>query len=453
MRTLRMIILATAALLFSAQTSCGLQLRNSRDLKDLYWNFVNSRTLILPGEFETTDRFTVTLFDGARRMNVSNKIVGVTPTNATIRIYPPWRAAEATNRVYVLNARQRGRLSALAEYRVNRDTEPPSIGFVETSPSIQRGGSALVIFGVNDTSMGTAWVVDNRGQRFMAQPFIRRGFYATLIGWYVKEETYKAWIVAKDEAGNTVSNALQIKTLPYTIQTVNLRFQPSYVTEKTEELGITNDLSGMSTSNQIAAVNQAMRATVEVSVWDITSQAPAGLLTNINFRNFNPAPNAYRTSSFALLRRYLFDGQVMRQSYHMGLDLAKTPVSNFNIFASNPARIAFAGYHGGYGNLLILNHGMGLYSEYGHCSRLLFQTGATVSGTNVVAISGKTGVATGDHLHFGMLVQGLYVNPTQWMSLAWVKENINNVAERARVYILLLPDETKETNDEMLAHQ
>lgn len=445
MKILRVFLTICGVLLLLTQVTCGRSLRNP-DLVPLHWNFTSQLEFSMSGEFRTNDRFKLWLFDGLRTIPLSNRVVSLTPTNAVLKAIVPRRAPALNRDVYVMTAKVAGHLAACADFRVERDTTPPVLEVIGVSPSIQRGGSALVVFSAkDDAAMGKAWVADDQGMRFYAEPFVRPGYYAVLFGWYVENPSFEAWIVARDEAGNTVSNKLEITKKPYAIQRVRLNFQPGYVAEKVTELGITNDLSGASTSNQIAAINRAMARTVTVSIWDVTSRPPEGLLTNIGFRNFNPAPNAVYTSTYALLRQYYFNGQLMKQSYHLGLDLAKARM-NFDIHDSVPATVAYAGYHGGYGNMMILNHGLGLYTLYGHCSNMIVRTGDRVTNNQIIGLSGKTGVATGVHLHFSVLLQGEYVNPTEWMSLAWIKENVNKVAERAASYILLQPDDVTDTN-------
>jgi murein DD-endopeptidase MepM/ murein hydrolase activator NlpD len=75
---------------------------------------------------------------------------------------------------------------------------------------------------------------------------------------------------------------------------------------------------------------------------------------------------------------------------------------------------------------------MGLYSMYGHCTELLVKVGETVHAGGKIALTGKTGVASGDHLHFGMLIHGVYVNSEEWMNPYWIKTNVTMVLDKAK---------------------
>jgi murein DD-endopeptidase MepM/ murein hydrolase activator NlpD len=113
----------------------------------------------------------------------------------------------------------------------------------------------------------------------------------------------------------------------------------------------------------------------------------------------------------------------------MGYDLAS--VRHAPIVSSNPATVIYAGYNGIYGNMPLLDHGFGLYTLYGHCSRVLVGEGEHVAAGETIARTGKTGLALGDHLHFGMLVQGVEVLPMDWMKQNWIESHIHRVMKRA----------------------
>jgi len=79
----------------------------------------------------------------------------------------------------------------------------------------------------------------------------------------------------------------------------------------------------------------------------------------------------------------------------------------------------------------MIDHGLGLYTLYGHCSQLLVKEGDEVSAGQTIAKTGTSGLALGDHLHFGMLVQGIEVRPVEWFDGKWIKTNIDDVFKSA----------------------
>ena len=94
---------------------------------------------------------------------------------------------------------------------------------------------------------------------------------------------------------------------------------------------------------------------------------------------------------------------------HTGVDIRCS--SGTPVHAAAGGEVAFAGRLGGYGNCVILNHGGGLATVYGHCSSLIVSEGQTIRQGQVIAYSGSTGFSTGPHLHFEVRRNGTPVSP------------------------------------------
>ncbi|MFQ6848150.1 MAG: M23 family metallopeptidase, partial [Clostridium perfringens] len=103
-----------------------------------------------------------------------------------------------------------------------------------------------------------------------------------------------------------------------------------------------------------------------------------------------------------------------KRSVHTGADLGAsygTP-----ILASKSGTVVEAGWNTAYGNMVIIDHGDGTSTLYGHSSRLAVQAGQHVSQGQVIAYVGSTGYSTGPHLHFGIMINGEWVNPMNYIS-------------------------------------
>ena len=103
----------------------------------------------------------------------------------------------------------------------------------------------------------------------------------------------------------------------------------------------------------------------------------------------------------------------IRSSAHTGLDIATsrgTPIS-----AAASGTVAFAGYKGSYGYLVVISHGNGVQTYYGHCSQLYVKAGDTVAQGSKIAAVGSTGNSTGPHLHFEVRVNGMAYNPQNYV--------------------------------------
>lgn len=101
-------------------------------------------------------------------------------------------------------------------------------------------------------------------------------------------------------------------------------------------------------------------------------------------------------------------------TYHRGVDIA-VPSGSY-ILAAKKGKVTTATYQSAAGNYVGISHGKGLYTYYMHCSRLLVTEGEKVKQGQVIAYSGSTGISTGPHLHFGVFVNGAYVNPLDYVS-------------------------------------
>lgn len=101
-------------------------------------------------------------------------------------------------------------------------------------------------------------------------------------------------------------------------------------------------------------------------------------------------------------------------SMHSGVDLACA--SGKPILATRPGTVTSAGWNGGYGNLVVLDHGDGISSKYAHCSVIKTTSGASVSAGDQIALVGSTGDSTGPHLHFEILENGTAKNPLNYVS-------------------------------------
>lgn len=106
-----------------------------------------------------------------------------------------------------------------------------------------------------------------------------------------------------------------------------------------------------------------------------------------------------------------------RSSGHQGIDIgATTPgVSGDAIYAAASGTVTLATYSSSAGNWIWIYHGNGLYTVYMHCSALLVSVGDTVSQGQTIARMGSTGNSTGAHLHFGVRLNGSYVNPWNYL--------------------------------------
>lgn len=101
-------------------------------------------------------------------------------------------------------------------------------------------------------------------------------------------------------------------------------------------------------------------------------------------------------------------------TYHKGIDWA-TPIGTA-VMASSGGTVAKAGWGSGYGYVVYINHADGRQTRYGHLSKVLVSAGQTVSQGQKIALSGNTGISSGPHVHFEILINGSQVNPLKYLN-------------------------------------
>jgi murein DD-endopeptidase MepM/ murein hydrolase activator NlpD len=312
---------------------------------------------------------------------------------------------------------------------INVDTKRPNVYVVNNSYKITRGGSALVVFKADDENLKDVYVQTNFGKQFRAQPFVKDGYYIALLAWPVAQKSFAADIIAHDHAGNTVRNHIKffLQDKNYRTSKINLtdNFLNNSVAAFAEEIA-PDATAELGPIEKFVYINEKIRAkSVEV----VTNRTAA--LSNIDMfkrlRPFVPLRNGAVVAGFGDYRVYEYKGAKVSQSYHLGLDMAST--AEAEIALSNSGRVAYADYNGIYGNMLLIDHGLGLYSLYGHCSSLMVNDGSELLAGQLLGHTGKTGFVFGDHLHFGIVLQGIEVRPEEWLDEKWMKDNIFDLIE------------------------
>lgn len=146
-------------------------------------------------------------------------------------------------------------------------------------------------------------------------------------------------------------------------------------------------------------------AELEAKIRDIIRSSSPTNVTDYSYGNFMYPVNAYINSGFGY-RVHPISGATI---FHTGIDLAAG--YGVTIKATASGVVIFSGWNGGYGNTVIIDHGGGLTSLYGHCSALYVSRGQQVSKGQSIAAVGSTGYSTGPHLHFEIRQNGEPIDP------------------------------------------
>ena len=306
-------------------------------------------------------------------------------------------------------------------YPVTLDTRPPKISILHSTRYVSPGGSGMVIYRVNDT-------VENHGLTINGH--FNPGFpvneednsYVAYFGLnYDTEKIDKAIVTATDLAGNTGNAAfgLILKKKPLKKDTINIsdNFLNRKIPEFAQEYP---QLTGLPVE-QFVYVNSKVR---EENYQSIVKACKTPSPTRLWHGKFGRMAGS-RMAGFAEHRTYYYNNAEIDQQVHLGIDLASTRQAD--IKAANRGNVVFTDYLGIYGNTIILDHGQGIFSLYSHLSQISVAVGELIDKGVVIGLSGNSGMAGGDHLHFSILVNGIFVTPLEWWDQQWLQLNIEDV--------------------------
>ncbi len=312
------------------------------------------------------------------------------------------------------------------------DYKRPNVNVLANSRMINQGGSALVVFQADDENLDELYIEAN-GNKFKPQPYKKEGYYAALIAWPFTQDTFSAKIIATDLAKNRRVTEIPFyhKNPKYKIS--QIKASDKFIDGKITDLASSDPEYATITDKltKLKAINETMRLKNEELIHALSKKVSDEMLDSWKMKKFYPLKNSAKVASYGDHRYYYYQTKdnVVSESYHVGYDLASTKMADVKV--SNPGTVVYADENGIYGNMPMINHGLGLYTLYGHCSQVLVKVGDNVNAGQVIAKTGKTGLALGDHLHFGILIQGIEVRPVEWFDKNWIKKFITNVFNEA----------------------
>jgi len=306
------------------------------------------------------------------------------------------------------------------------DTRPPAIDVISRLHYLTRGGCGLVVYRVSEEGRSGVALDDLFFPSLpveAADPRLRQCLFSLP---YNLGPEKKPVIKAFDLAGNESFAAFNHSIRSRRLRHRKINITPAFLTTELAEFRAHYpDLPG----NDIEAflvINRDIRRQSNGTIREITLPLTPQKLWEGAFIQL---ANSARTAGFADQRTYFFEGREIDRQVHMGLDLAST--AQADVPAGNRGRVVLADYLGIYGQTVILDHGQGLYSLYGHLSSLAVVVGQELEAGEKLGRTGKTGLAGGDHLHMAMICHGVYVNPLEWLDGRWIEHNITAKVEAA----------------------
>jgi murein DD-endopeptidase MepM/ murein hydrolase activator NlpD len=335
----------------------------------------------------------------------------------------PARIVVSATRKSFLNLRT---LTTTASKEIQVRLEPPRIAVVSTHHYVNHGGTEFVVYRATPPDVASGVRVGNveyPGFAVGNDPAVKGAFFALL---YDQELRTKIVAFARDEAGNEATSPFidNVFEKPQKKSRIELddkfigRVVPD-ILQNSPELKLEPPAAGADMVPAFLEVNGELRRR---NADQIAALAKRTSPTRLWDGPFVQLGNSKVEAAFADHRTYVYKGKEVDHQVHLGFDLAVT--SRVPIVAANAGTVLNASWLGIYGNCVILDHGMGIQSLYGHLSSFDVKVGDRVSRGQTIARSGMTGLAGGDHLHFTMLVNGRMVNPVEWWDSHWIQDRV-----------------------------
>jgi len=307
---------------------------------------------------------------------------------------------------------------------VDVDTRPPRITVLSQQHNVSQGGAGLVIYRlsepcpVNGVRVGDNFFPGRSAAK--VEEIQDENVYLCFIALrYTQGSGTPLVIEVEDRAGNAVKAGFPHYIGNRKFKADVLNISDTFLNEKMPEFDGLLENTDISPLEKFLEVNRKFRV-VNTEHFIKLGEQTENILHWKEF--FLRMPGTAPQAGFADHREYRYNGQKIDDQVHMGVDLAS--LAQAQIPAANNGKVIFTGYVGIYGETVMIDHGFGIFSLYSHMSVIDVKPGQTVSRGDIIGRTGTTGMAGGDHLHFGMLVHNTFVNPLEWWDPGWIKNHV-----------------------------
>jgi murein DD-endopeptidase MepM/ murein hydrolase activator NlpD len=307
--------------------------------------------------------------------------------------------------------------------RIERDvtvvTQPPSVSVDSEQHYLYVGMADTATFSVSGAYTAAGVRVGDQSYRAWPLPGGKSGLFSLFaFAWNMPQGTIPM-VFASNGAGNDVTSPITVifpkKEQPhYTVH--DLPVTDAFMQKVVGELD-PNGSGDMVT--RFVRINNEMRKSNNKTLSDLRFKTADHFLFT---QPFARQSHSQAEANFADLRNYIYQGKKIDQQVHLGYDLAVT--QHVGVEASNDGQVVWAAPLGIYGNCIVVDHGYGLQTIYGHMSHFDVHEGDTVKRGQIMGQSGMTGMAGGDHIHFAMQLDGVQIDPKEWWDPHWIQDHI-----------------------------
>ncbi len=303
------------------------------------------------------------------------------------------------------------------EKKITLDFKAPVVEITRDDRYVTQGGTGLVTYNASPDTERTGVRIGRYFFPASKGSFAVEGRYLAFFSHpYDVPLSERASVVAEDYAGNRWESPLRYNVLPLRYRSVRVPVSDGFIRRKIVPLA---GEAGGTPREQFVKVNRDLRRVNEDTIRKTCRDSAQRKLWDGRFAQL---ANSSVQANFADRRSYFYRDEKIDEARHLGYDLAVT--RRYPVGASNSGAVVFAGPLGIYGNTVIIDHGFGLCSLYSHLSSVAVATGQMVKKGTKIGRTGETGLAVGDHLHYGVYIHGVAVLPLEWWDAKWIRDNV-----------------------------
>ncbi len=299
------------------------------------------------------------------------------------------------------------------------DTQAPKINIIHSERYIQPGGAGIVIYTVDDSEKRGIVIDDAFHPGFPLIDESEKKYISYFAMPFNAEKLDTALIKAVDVAGNVTEKPFAPIVKKPKQKRDRINVSNGFLTKKIPEFeSHYPEMSGANIEKYIYA-NSKIRTMNNKKIHDLCMQPDSKRHWSGRFTRMAGSGKA----GFADHRTYYYNGNAIDKQVHLGMDIAST--RHAEVKAAGTGRVIYSDYLGIYGNMIMIDHGQGVFSLYSHLSQSNVSPGDMINQGDILGNTGTSGMAGGDHLHFSMLVNGIFVTPKEWWDQHWIDVTID----------------------------
>ncbi len=430
-------LVAVVFLLFSSMFE-----RNAPKIKvqnEIYWNFQKPISVAITDDTKIKS-YEITFVDGDKKLKLETKVLKDENGIIELEVLPPqfdefYKPKEGSLKIDVYDTSKwnffKGN-QTVSNSKIIIDKKSPVANVITNSYLLRQGGSGIIIVEINDENLKDYYISFNDKEVFELFPFYKKNYFISVITWPIDiKEFKKVNVVAVDLAGNKTEAKVPFYIKEFKEKVDNIKISDDFVNNISKHVLENSDMNVPSSIVDIfIKTNKELREKNVKTIREVVKKNLVNdMKTSFDIKPFVRLPNAATFAQFGERRHYFYGEEKIDEAWHLGMDWAS--VKRAEVQVTNPGKVIFKDYLGIYGDTVIIDHGLGVGTLYAHTSSINVEVNDEVKAGQHIANTGATGAVFGDHLHFGVLVQGIEVNPNEWLDYTWMKTNVTKTINDA----------------------